>query len=94
MCSGTGVQMVSCSVQRTATPSSSSASSTNPQVRREASEEIHIKQMFGSDEKSVGEHLSSVYLFYFFKNIVKNTDHNYHQLTKSLLIKQELRDGV
>uniref|UniRef100_A0A3Q3XLQ8 Uncharacterized protein n=1 Tax=Mola mola TaxID=94237 RepID=A0A3Q3XLQ8_MOLML len=53
----TGVQVVSSSVQKAVTPSSSSsASSAKPPVSQETREKIHIKHVFSSDEKSLGEH--------------------------------------
>ncbi|XP_027147549.1 autoimmune regulator [Larimichthys crocea] len=53
--SGNGVQAVSSSVHRPVTlSSSSSASTTEPAVSHEAREVIHIKQVFGSDDKTVG----------------------------------------
>lgn len=57
MCSATGAQMVSSSVQKALTLSSSSVSSTKLPVRHEASEKIRIKQVFGSEEKTAGEFL-------------------------------------
>ncbi|TKS79835.1 Ras-related protein [Collichthys lucidus] len=51
--SGNGVQAVSSSVHRSVTlSSSSSASTTEPAVSHEAREVIHIKQVFGSDDKT------------------------------------------
>lgn len=54
--------MMSSSVQKALTSSSSSVSSTKLPVKHEAREKIHIKQVFGSDEKTSGEYLCSVYL--------------------------------
>lgn len=62
MYSATGAQTVASSVQKTLTLSSSSVSSTKLPVKHEASEKIHIKQVFGSDEKTAGEFLCFVYL--------------------------------
>lgn len=62
MYSATGAQMASSSVQKTLTLSSSSVSSTKLPVKHEASEKIHIKQVFGSDEKAAGEFLCFVCL--------------------------------
>lgn len=45
--------MVSSSVQKPVAPSSSS--STKPPVSQEAQEKVLIKQVFGSEEESVGE---------------------------------------
>lgn len=53
----TGAQMVSSSVQKALTLSSSSVSSTKLPVKHEASEKIRIKQVFGSDEKTAGKFL-------------------------------------
>ncbi|TNM97705.1 hypothetical protein fugu_013951 [Takifugu bimaculatus] len=52
--SGNSAQMGSASVQKAHTSSSSSVSSTKLPVKHEASEKIHIKQVFGSDEKTSG----------------------------------------
>lgn len=62
MYSATGAQMGSSSVQKAHTSSSSSVSSTKLPVKHEASEKIHIKQVFGSDEKTSGEYLCFVCL--------------------------------
>lgn len=62
MYSATGAQMVSSSIQKTLTLSSSSVSSTKLPVQHEASEKIHIKEVFGSDERTAGEFLCFVHL--------------------------------
>lgn len=62
MYSATGAQMGSSSVQKAHTSSSSAVSLTKLPVKHEASEKIHIKQVFGSDEKTSGEYVFFVYL--------------------------------